>query len=108
MPKLANMSREEEAEFWKTNDSTDFLDNYEATTLIRGKRPTHKCSSCGKRLLSHYVDVKVAAGRVVMRQMRELYCPDSHESYLASESQRLVNAVEAVMDLAPQPMRLAA
>jgi len=52
--KLANMSREEEAEFWKTNDSTDFWDDYEVTTLIRGKRPTHKCSSCGKRVQSRH------------------------------------------------------
>jgi hypothetical protein len=108
MSKLPDMSREEEAEFWKTHDATDFFADYEPTTMSRGKRPKHKCTNCGKRLLSHYVDVEVASGWVVMRQMRELYCPDSHESRLAPESQRLVDAIAAVVRLAPQPMLLAA
>jgi len=61
------MSREEEAEFWKTHDSTDFLENYKAVTVTRGKQPQHKCAHCGKRLLSRDVDVEVASGWAVMR-----------------------------------------
>ena len=107
MSKLPEMSREEEAEFWKTHDSTDFLQNYEAVTMTRGKRPQHKCAHCSKRLLSRYVDVEVASGLAVMRQLRELYCPDAHESRLTPDAQRLVDAVEAVLRLAPQTRRRA-
>ena len=107
MSKLPDMSREQEAEFWKTHDSTDFLENYEAVTVTRGKRPEQKCAHCGKRLLSRYVDVEVASGWVVMRQLRELYCPDAHESRLTPEAQRLVDAIEAVLRLVPQPRRRA-
>ncbi len=105
MSKLPDMSREEEANFWKTHDSTDFLENYEAITVTRGKRPKHKCAHCGKRLLSRYVDVEVASGWVVLRQLRELYWPDSHESHLTPEAQRVVDAIEAVLRLAPQRKR---
>jgi hypothetical protein len=96
------MSRAEEAEFWKTHDATDFLDDLEPIVASRGPRPKHRCAHCDKLLLSRYVNVEVASGRAVMRNLRELYCPDSHETHLAPEAQRLIEAIEAVLRLVPQ------
>jgi hypothetical protein len=103
MDKLPTMSRVEEGEFWETHDATDYLDATQSAALTVGARPHNRCSACKKTLLSRYVDVTVAGGRAQLRQLRQLYCPDGHESRLAPEAQRLADAVEAVMHLSPAP-----
>ena len=55
-------------------------------------------------MLSRYVDVDLAGGRAQLRQVRQLYCPDGHESRLAPEAQRLADAVEAVLRLTLVPV----
>jgi len=98
------MTRAQEAEFWETHDATDYLDEMEPVTVTVGPRPRNRCSVCSKVLLSRYVDIDLAGGRAQLRQMRQLYCPAGHESRLAPEAQRLVDAVEAVLRLSLVPV----
>lgn len=101
MAEIPKMTREQEAEFWKTHDATDY-DDSEPIEVEVGPRPRNRCLACGDVLLSRYVDVEVAGGRVVLRGLRELYCRQGHETRLASEAQRIVDAVEAVLNLVPE------
>jgi len=103
MTNIPEMSRSEEAEFWKTHDATDYLDEMEPVTVIRGPRPRNRCSVCDRVMLSRYVDVDLAGGRVQLRRLRQLYCPVGYESRLAPEAQRLVDAIEAVLRLTLVP-----
>ena len=103
MDELPTMSRVEEGKFWETRDATDYLDATQPVALAVGARPHNRCAKCKKTLLSRYVDATVAGGRAQLRQLRQLYCPDGHETHLAPEAQRLVDAVEAVMRLSPAP-----
>jgi len=100
--KLPEMTREEEAGFWVDHDATDYLDEFKPVALARGPKPTNLCSQCQKVLLSRYIDVEVGHGQVVVRNVRELHCPDAHEKRLAPEAQMLVEALEAVVRLAPR------
>ena len=100
MAKLPEMSRTEEADFWETHDSTDFLDEFESVELINTPKPNNRCSQCQKVMRSRYVDVETSLGQAIIRDLRELYCPDDHESRLSPEAQRLVDAIEAVLRLA--------
>ncbi len=93
------MTRAQEAEFWETHDATDYLDEMEPVTVTVGPRPRNGCSVCSQVMLSRYVDIDLAGGRAQLRQVRQLYCPDGHESRSAPEAQRLVDAVEAVLRL---------
>ena len=52
------------------------------------------------RWIISYVNVETSLGRAIIRDLRELYCPDEHESRLSPEAQRLVDAIEAVLRLA--------
>ena len=61
-------------------------------------------SLCGQVMLSRYVDLDLAGGRAQLRQVRQLYCPDGHESRLAPEARRLADAVEAVLRLTLIPV----
>jgi hypothetical protein len=97
------MTRAQEAEFWETHDATDYLDEMEPVTVTVGPRPQNQCSVCSQVLLSRYVDIDLAGGRAQLRQLRQLYCPAGHESRLAPEAQRLVDAVEAVLRLSLVP-----
>jgi len=100
MAKIPEMTRTEEGAFWETHDATDYLDDMVAVDVTTGPRPQNNCPACGKIMLSRTVDVNLAAGRVQLRQLRQLYCPDGHETHLADESQRLVDAIDAVLRLA--------
>lgn len=100
--KLPKMTREEEAQFWDEHDATDYLEEFEPGALTRGPKQSNRCSQCQKILLSRYIDVEIGKGQVIVRHVRELYCPDSHEKRLAPEAQMLVDALEAVVRLAPQ------
>ena len=94
------MTRSEEHAFWKTHDATDYLGETTAVAVTRSDSARSKCAQCGKVLRSRFVDVTVANRRVQLRRLRQLYCPDQHETRLAPEAQRLVDAVEAVVRLA--------
>jgi len=61
-------------------------------------------TKCSQVMLSRYVDLDLAGGRAQLRQVRQLYCPAGHESRLAPEAQRLVDAVEAVLRLTLVPV----
>jgi len=104
MTSIAEMTRAQEAEFWETHDATDYLDEMEPVTVTVGPGPQNRCSVCGRTLLSRYVDVDLADGRVKLRGLRQLYCPVGHETRLAPEAQRLANAVEAVLRLTLVPV----
>jgi hypothetical protein len=104
MDELPTMSRVEESKFWETHDATDYLDAMEPVAVTVGPRPRDRCSKCRKTLLSRYVDVTLADGRAQLRGLRQLYCPDGHQSRLAPEAQRLVDAIEAVMRLTWVPV----
>ena len=104
MTSIPEMTRAQEAQFWETHDATDYLDEMEPVTVTVGPRPRNQCSVCGRVLLSRYVDIDLAGGRARLRQLRQLYCPAGHESYLAPEAQRLVDAVEAVLRLTLVPV----
>ena len=101
MAEIPEMTREEEAEFWKSHDATDYVDSSEPVEVEMRPRPRNHCLACSDVLLSRYVDVEVAGGRAVLRGLRELYCRKGHETRLAPEAQRIVDAVEAVLSLVP-------
>lgn len=104
MAEIPKMTREEEAEFWKTHDVTDY-DDSEPIKVEMGPRPRNHCMVCDDVLLSRYVNIEVAGGRVVLRELRELYCRQGHETRLAPEAQRIVDAIEAVIGLVPEFVR---
>ncbi len=101
MAGIPKMTREEEAKFWSTHNATDYLDGSEPMEVEMGPPPRNHCLVCGDVLLSRYVDVEVAGGRAVLRGLRGLYCRKGHETRLAPEAQRIVDAVEAVLGLVP-------
>jgi hypothetical protein len=103
MAEIPKMTREEEAEFWKTHDVIDY-DNSEPIEVEMGPRPRNHCMVCNDVLLSRYVN-EVAGGRVVLRGLRELYCRQGHEVRLAPEAKRIVDAIEAVISLVPEFVR---
>jgi hypothetical protein len=104
MISIPEMTRVQEAKFWETHDATDYLDEMESVTVTVGPRPRNRCSVCSQVMLSRYVDMDLAGGRAQLRQVRQLYCPDGHESRLAPEAQRLADAVEAVLRLTLVPV----
>jgi hypothetical protein len=104
MAEIPKMTREEEAEFWKTRGVTDY-DDSEPVKVEMGPRPRNHCLVCGDVLLSRYVDVELASGRAVLRELRELHCRQGHEVRLAPEAQRIVDAIEAVIGLVPEFVR---
>ena len=100
MAKIPQMTRVEEQEFWESHDATDFLEGMEPVAVTRMPYPDTHCSVCGETMRSRYVDFEIADKRLQLRRTRELYCPNGHESRLAPEDQRLVDALEAVSRLA--------
>ncbi len=104
MDKLPTMSRVEESIFWETHDATDYLESTQPVAVTVGPRPHNRCPRCKQTLLSRYVDVSLADGRAQLRGLRQLYCPDGHETRLAPEAQRLVDAIEAVLRLTWVPI----
>ncbi len=100
MAKTPEMTRTEAGAFWETHDATDYLEDMVAVDVTTGPRPQNNCPTCGQIMLSRMVDVTLAAGRVQLRQLRQVYCPEGHETHLAAEAQRLVDAIEAVLRLA--------
>lgn len=93
-------SAEEEAQFWDTVDTTEFLDEFEEVVVeldesVKSPRDlSPRCPKCGEVLLSRYVDRDAAGGLVTVHRVRELYCPQGHHTELAEESRELIAAVE--------------
>jgi len=104
MAKLPKMTREEEAEFWKTHDTTEYWDDMEDVDLkvhprIKSPRDlSRRCPVCDDRLLFRYLDRDAGGGQVTMH-LRQFYCSKGHYEELASESEKLARAIEAVLDL---------
>ncbi len=113
MAKLPEMTREEEAEFWKTHSSIDYLDDMEPVEVeldpsIKSPRDlSPRCSVCDDVLLSRYVDLEVAGGRATLHNLRQLYCRQGHTVKLASEAEETVRKVEVALQ-EEQPEREAA
>jgi hypothetical protein len=101
---MPEMTRTQEAKFWETHDATDYLDEMEPVAVTLGPPPRHRCAVCGQVLLSRYVNIDVAGGRAQLRELRQLYCPTGHDIHLAPESQRLTEAIEAVLRLTLVPV----
>jgi hypothetical protein len=113
MAKLPEMTREEEAEFWKTHSFVDYLDDMEPVEVeldpsIKGPRDVSpRCSVCDDVLLSRYVDLEVAGGRATLHGLRQLYCRQGHIVKLAREAEETVRKVETALQ-EEQPEREAA
>lgn len=104
MAKLPGMTREEEAEFWKTHSAVDYLDDMEPVEVefhpsIKSARDlSPRCEVCDDVLLSRYIDVDIAEGRVTLNGLRQLYCRQGHTKRLAPEAERLVEKITADLE----------
>ncbi len=104
MATIPQMTRAQEGKFWETHDAADYLDEMEHVTAATGPRPQNRCSKCSRTLLSRYMDIDLADGQVQLRKLRQLYCPEGHETRLSPEAQRLADAIEAVLRLSRVPV----
>ncbi|MBI3761505.1 MAG: hypothetical protein HY260_06540 [Chloroflexi bacterium] len=98
-------SEKEEADFWASHDTTEYVDWNTAEVIAPGTfLPSPHCSIDGSLLLSRYVDLEVAHGTVVVRNLRQLYCRHGHprETRLAPEAEERVRIFEALA-LAMEP-----
>jgi hypothetical protein len=97
-------TEKEEAEFWDTHDSTEYVDWDDAVTLkvhpsVKSPRdlsprcPHHK----NQVLYTRWRNVVVANGFATLNRMRELYCPRGDYTRLAPESQALVKKAEVAL-----------
>lgn len=90
----------EEADFWASHDSTEYLDWDRGEWVVQAPLVrSSRCPVCGQVLLSRYVDVDVAGGRVTLHKMRELYCPQEHVVRLAPESEELIKRLSAFLEI---------
>ena len=109
MAKLPEMTREEEAEFWATHDTSDYWDDMEEVDLRvhpRVKSPrdlSRRCPVCDDVLLFRYADRDAAGGRVTLHRLMEFYCRQGHGVWLAPEVAKEVRAIEAVLALRQEP-----
>ena len=104
MAGLPEMTREEAAEFWETHSSAEYWDDLEDVDLrvhpsIKSPRDlSRRCPKCDRRLLFRYVDRDSQDGQVTVHLL-EFYCPEGHFRQLATESAKLMRAIDAVLDL---------
>ena len=114
IPKFETL--QDEAEFWDTHDSTEYVDWDKAVTLqvhpsIKSPRdlsprcPHHK----NQVLYSRYRNVIIADGLATLNRVRELYCPRGDYTRLARESETLVKKAEAALKrVQPRTEKIAA
>jgi hypothetical protein len=99
------MTREEEAEFWKTHDTADYWDDMEEVDLkvhprIKSPRDlSRRCPVCDDVLLFRYRDRDAADGRVTFHRLMEFYCRQGHGVWLSTKAAKEVRAIEAVLAL---------
>jgi hypothetical protein len=97
-------TEKEEAEFWDTHDSTEYIDWDKAVTLklhssVKSPRdlsprcPHHK----NQVLYSRWRAIQIANGFASLNRMRELYCPRGDYTRLAPETETLVKKAEAAL-----------
>ena len=109
MAKIPEMSREEEAEFWRTHCSVDYLDDMEPVEVefhprIKSPRDlSRRCPVCDDVLLFRYADRDVGGGQITLHRLMEFYCRQGHGVWLDSETEKLVRAIEAVSALHGEP-----
>jgi hypothetical protein len=109
MAKIPDMTREEEAEFWKTHSSVDYLDDMEPVEVefhprIKGPRDlSRRCPVCDDVLLFRYADRDVADGQITLHRLMEFYCRQGHGVWLAPGAEKLVKAIEAMLALREEP-----
>ncbi len=117
MVKIPDMTIEEERKFWETHSSVDYLDDMEPVQvelhprITRPQDLSRRCPVCGHVLYFRHVDHDSADGQVTVHLL-EFYCPEGHFRQLATESAKLMRAIDAVLDLRggteSPPSRLAA
>jgi hypothetical protein len=96
-------TEKEEAEFWDTHDSTEYIDWDKAEILevhpdVKSPRDlSPRCPHDGRVLLSRYRNLVVADGFATLNKVRELYCPRGDYTRLAPETERLVKRAEAAL-----------
>jgi hypothetical protein len=99
------MTREEEAEFWKTHSSVDYLDDMEPVEVefppsVKSPRDlSRRCPVCDDVLLFRYRDRDAADGRVTFHHLMEFYCRQGHGVWLSTKVAKEVRAIEAVLAL---------
>jgi len=104
MTKLPEMTRAEEAEFWKTHSAADYWDDMEEVDLkvhpsVKIPRDlSRRCPVCDDALLFRYLD-RDSRDRQVTLHLMQFYCRKGHYDQLASRSEKLSRAIEAVLDL---------
>ena len=99
MSTIPNMTHKEEQFFWQNNDATDYLEDMEPVKLITGSSPKNQCPICHETLLTRLINVELAHGKVELRKVHQRYCKNGHQAHLVEESQRLVDAIESVLNL---------
>lgn len=104
LPDFSKMSRKEEAEFWDSHDATEFDDGefeeegiLEVAPHIKSPRDlSPRCPKDDKVLLTRYVDLEIADGRLILRHVPELYCREGHFTMLPAEVEKDIRILEAV------------
>jgi len=108
-------TREEAAHFWDTHSSADYWDQLEEVELTidpaikspRGLSP--RCPLDDRIMLSRFIDLYLADGRVKLEKLEELYCQRGHYARLAPEAEQLVRATEAALKrVQPKPAKITA
>jgi hypothetical protein len=99
------MTREEEAEFWKTHSAADYWEDMEEVDLrvhpsVKSPRDlSRRCPVCDDVLLFRYRDRDAADGRVTFHRLMEFYCRQGHGVWLSTKVAKEVRAIEAVLAL---------
>jgi hypothetical protein len=105
MAKLPEMTREEEAEFWKTHSAADYWEDMEEVDLrvhpsVKSPRDlSRRCPVCDDVLLFRYRDREAAGGRATFHHLMEFYCRQGHGVWLSTKVAKEVRAIEAVLAL---------
>lgn len=97
-------SEREEAEFWDTHDSTEYVDWDKAVKLephpaltsprdLSPRCPRHK----NQVLYTRWRTIVIADGFASLHKVRELYCPRGDYTRLAPETARIVKQAEAAL-----------
>jgi hypothetical protein len=96
-------TREEAARFWDTHSSVDYLNDLEEVELevdpsIKSPRDlSPRCPLDNQGMLSRFIDLYLADGRVKLEKLEELYCRQGHYARLAPETERLVREIKATL-----------
>lgn len=102
-------SYKEEAEFWDTHDSTEYEFEeegiLEVAPHIKSPRDlSPRCPEDDKVLLTRYIDLEIAGGRMVLRRVPQLYCRDGHYTALLPKVEMEVRVLEAVFEALREPI----